>query len=94
MAMQHQEKQDRDQEKQERQQRNALIGKNVLHALGQPADLLKVQVRPLWENHYRVNVLVGVDAASTKVAHSTFWWLAARETSSPPRRRSRNCISL
>jgi hypothetical protein len=72
MAMQHQEKQDKDQEKQERQQRNALIGKNVLHALGQPADLRKVQVRRLWENHYRVNVLVGVDAASTKVAHSYF----------------------
>jgi len=72
MAMQHQEKQDRDQEKQERQQRNALIGKNVLHALGQPADLRKVQVRRLWEDHYRVNVFVGVDAASTKVAHSYF----------------------
>jgi hypothetical protein len=72
MAMQHQEKQDRDQEKQERQQRNALIGKNVLHALGQPADLRKVQVRRLWENHYRVNVLVGVDAASIRVAHSYF----------------------
>jgi hypothetical protein len=72
MAMQHQEKQDRDQENQERQQRNALIGEKVLHALGEPADLRKVLVRRLWADRYRVNVLVGVDAASTKVAHSYF----------------------
>jgi hypothetical protein len=26
----------------------------------------------LWEDHYRVNVLVGFDAASTRVAHSYF----------------------
>jgi hypothetical protein len=31
-----------------------------------------VQVRQLWEDHYRVNILVGVDAASAKVAHSYF----------------------
>jgi hypothetical protein len=72
MAMQHQEKQDRDQENQERQQRNALIGEKVLHALGEPADLRKVLVRRLWADRYRVNVLVGVDAATTKVAHSYF----------------------
>jgi hypothetical protein len=29
-------------------------------------------VQRLWEDHYRVNVLVGVDAASAKVAHSYF----------------------
>jgi hypothetical protein len=47
------------------------IGKHVLHALGQPGDLRAVQVRQLWEDHYRVNVLVG-GAASAKVAHSYF----------------------
>jgi hypothetical protein len=40
--------------------------------LGQPGDLHRVQVRWLWEDHYRVNVLLGVDAASAKVAHSYF----------------------
>jgi hypothetical protein len=72
MPMQQQEMQHTDQEKQEGQQRSALIGKNVLRALGKPADLHQVQVRQLWEDHYRANVLVGIDAASTKVAHSYF----------------------
>jgi hypothetical protein len=51
---------------------NALIGKQVLHSLGKPGDLLTVQVRPLWENRSRANVFVGKDAASAKVAHSYF----------------------
>jgi hypothetical protein len=72
MPTQQQDKQHTDQEKQERQQLNAVIGKHVIHTLGQPGDLYTVQVRPLWEDHYRVNVLVGVDAASAKVAHSYF----------------------
>jgi hypothetical protein len=72
MPMQQQEKQHRDQEKQEGQQRRARIGKNVLRALGQPTHLHQVQVRQLWEDHYRANVLVGTDAASTTVAHSYF----------------------
>ena len=60
------------QDKQERRQLNAVIGKQVLGALGQPGGLLGTQVRPLWQDHYRVNVFVGVDAASAKVAHSYF----------------------
>ncbi len=51
---------------------NAVIGGQVLRALGQPGDLHRVEVRPLWEGHYRVNVLVGPDAASVRVAHSYF----------------------
>jgi hypothetical protein len=43
-----------------------------MNRLGQPNDLQRVQVRRLWEDHYRVNVLVGADAASVKVAHSYF----------------------
>ena len=50
----------------------ALIGKQVLHALGEPRNLLKVQVRPLWDGYYRVNVLVGVDATCAKIPHSYF----------------------
>jgi hypothetical protein len=53
-------------------QRDAVIRGQIMHALGQPDALQWVQVRPLWENHFRVNVLVGVDAASVKVAHSYF----------------------
>jgi hypothetical protein len=53
-------------------QRNAVIGGHVLHGLGQPGGLLRVDVRPLWPDHFRVNVLVGSDAASARVAHSYF----------------------
>jgi hypothetical protein len=48
------------------------IGGQVLLALGRPGDLRAVEVRPLWERHYRVNVLVGGHAASVTVAHSYF----------------------
>ncbi len=51
---------------------NALIGEQVLHALGKPEKLLKVQVRPLWDDKYRVNVLVGADAVCAKIPHSYF----------------------
>jgi hypothetical protein len=60
------------QERQGREQLNAVIGEQVMHTLGEPADLRGVQVRPLWDGHYRVNVLVGLDAASARVAHSYF----------------------
>ncbi len=60
-----------DQEKQKNQTLDAVIGKHVLHALGQPANLCRLQVRRLWEGHYRVNVLVG-DLATMRVTHSYF----------------------
>ena len=72
MTTKPQEKRPTEQEKQERQQRNALIGQHVIHTLGQPADFHRVQVQPLWQDRYRVNVLVGMDAASAKVVHSYF----------------------
>jgi len=50
----------------------AAIRLNVMQELGRPANLLHVQIRPLWDNHYRVNVFVGADIASAKVAHSFF----------------------
>jgi hypothetical protein len=68
--------QQRDHQKEvEQHQREILktfIGEQVMDALGRPGDLLQVQVRLLWNNHYRVNVLVGVDAASATVANSFF----------------------
>lgn len=67
-----QREQTRDLEHHQRDTLNALIGEQVLHALGKPPDLFQVQVRRLWENHYRLNVLTGADAASVKVANSYF----------------------
>jgi hypothetical protein len=61
-----------DLERHKRETLNALIGEQVLHTLGRPGDLFKVQVRPLWGNYYRVNVLVGADVTSVKVANSFF----------------------
>jgi hypothetical protein len=55
-----------------RQTLSGLVGEQVLFALGKPHDLLKVQVRPLWGGRYRVNVIVGNDAASAKILHSYF----------------------
>ena len=72
MATNQQDKQRKDQEKQERQQLTEVIRKSVLNTLGQPSDLNQVQVRRLWDNHYRVNVLTGKDASSIKVASSFF----------------------
>ena len=51
---------------------NALITKQVLHVLGEPRNLLKVQVWPLWDGYYRVNVLVGEDPSCFKIVHSYF----------------------
>jgi hypothetical protein len=48
------------------------IGNHVIQSLGRPDQLFKVQVRRLWENRYRVNVLVGVDVTLTKVVNSYF----------------------
>jgi len=59
-------------DKQERQRVSALIGRHVMTTLGRPPDLHAVQVRRLWEDYYRVNIFVGVDAASAKIANSYF----------------------
>jgi hypothetical protein len=61
-----------DLESRTQEMRNDHVGEQVLHALGKPGDLLKVQVRLLWEKSYRVNVFVGADAAGAAVAHSYF----------------------
>jgi hypothetical protein len=51
---------------------DAVISKQVLLGLGQPESLHLVQVRFLWDDHYRVNVFVGADAATARIAHSYF----------------------
>jgi hypothetical protein len=67
-----QEKQPTDTGQKERTQMIALIGKNVLFTLGQPDNFLRVQVKTLWDDFFRVNVLAGPDMTSAKVAHSYF----------------------
>ncbi len=72
MPTKQQDKQHKDQDKQDRQELNTTIGKHILLTLGELGDLYRVQVRRLWDDHYRVNVLLGADASSVKVAHSYF----------------------
>ena len=72
MAKTQQEKQVADTEQKDRTLIDALIGKNVLFTLGQPDNFLRVQVKTLWDDFFRVNVLAGPDMASAKVAHSYF----------------------
>jgi hypothetical protein len=59
-------------EKDEREKLDDLIREQVIHALGKPMDLRLVQVRKAWKDHYRVNVIVGVNAGSVRVAKSYF----------------------
>ena len=59
-------------EDQQREHRRAVIARQVLALLGRPGDLYRVEVRPLWERRYRVNVLTGGSSASAAIAHSYF----------------------
>jgi hypothetical protein len=56
----------------ERETLSDLIREQVIHALGPPMDLRSVQVRKVWADHYRVNLIVGESAGSVRVAHSYF----------------------
>jgi hypothetical protein len=69
-AQEHDPHQDVEQHK--RESLNALIGEQVIRTLGKPVGLFKVQVRWLWNNCHRANVLVGKDAAAVTVANSYF----------------------
>jgi hypothetical protein len=55
-----------------RERLEILLRKNVIRSLGQPTNLHHVQIRELWDHHYRVNIVVGADAASIRIAHSFF----------------------
>jgi hypothetical protein len=48
------------------------IRKQVVRSLGTPGDLLSVQVRPVGSERYRVNVVVGKNIASSRIANSFF----------------------
>ena len=51
---------------------DAAIRVGVLTSLGRPPELYRVDVLSLWSNHYRVNVMVGADPTSLRIAHSYF----------------------
>jgi hypothetical protein len=72
MSTKPQEEPVKEQKHQQRQQLSAAIGRHVINALGQPHDLHRVHVRQLWDDRYRVNILLGLDAASARIAHSYF----------------------
>jgi hypothetical protein len=58
-----------------RQRRDMLsdrIRKQIVRSLGSPVDLLKMQVQPIGEGRYRVNVFVGKDYSSGRIADSFF----------------------
>lgn len=50
----------------------AAIGRAVMAALGRPADFLRVTVRMVTADSYRVNVVTGPDPSSARIAHSYF----------------------
>jgi hypothetical protein len=62
----------KDMERHKRETLNAAVGAQVMHTLGEPVNLHTVQVRWLWEHRYRVNVFVGKDAGSVRIANSYF----------------------
>ncbi len=72
MARQPSEERNSDSEFHEPARLRSAIAASVIQALGKPVALYGVQVRSLWADHYRVNVLIGADAASALVAHSYF----------------------
>jgi hypothetical protein len=58
--------------------REYAIRANVLTALGRPPDLHRVNVLPLWGDHYRVNVVTGSDPTAVRIPHSYFLAADAR----------------
>ena len=55
-----------------RRQRADVIRASVIAALGRPAELLRVNVLPLWGDNFRVNVLIGADATAVQIPNSYF----------------------
>jgi hypothetical protein len=53
-------------------QKLAAIVRCVMETLGRPDDFLRATVRSVSGNNYRINVVVGVDAASARIPHSFF----------------------
>ena len=65
-------KEQAEQAKQMRERRSGVIVGQLLQALGRPITPYLVQVRHLWDNHYRANLFFVTDVVSTRIAHSFF----------------------
>jgi hypothetical protein len=72
MPTTHERKQETDLEQHKSEVLQALIEEQVIHRVGRPDGLRNVQVRRLWENHYRVNIVIGENAASSRIDDSYF----------------------
>src|SRR5947209_2080735 len=72
MAVKQERKPNEEAENQGQGRLDVLIGEQVILALGRPADLQRLQVRHLWEGCYRVNIFVGENIATGRVANSYF----------------------
>ena len=59
-------------DKQARATAIAFITKQLLARVGRPANLLMVQVRPLWDTWYRANLFVGPDVTAATIVNSYF----------------------
>jgi hypothetical protein len=62
----------RDQEELDREALKGVIRNRVLGTLGEPGRLGRVQVRPLWANYYRVNILMAQGFGCERAAASYF----------------------
>jgi hypothetical protein len=54
------------------EQRNGVIIGQLMQVLGRLAAPSRVEVRHLWDNHYRANVFVGATIISTRIAQRFF----------------------
>ena len=72
LPMTQQRKQHDDMEQHKREVLNTLVGEQVVHSLGELNSLHKVQVCRLWKDHYRVNIFIGGDPLSARIASSYF----------------------
>jgi hypothetical protein len=50
----------------------AAVSASVINILGSPSNLFRVSAVRLWGDHYRVNVQIGSDPVSIRIAHSFF----------------------
>ena len=72
MPTKEQGKQQAESAKRTHEQRISVILVQLMQALGRPTALYRVEVRHLWDHHYRANVFVGDPVTSTRIAHSFF----------------------
>ncbi len=53
-------------------QLSGVITGQLMQALGRPTTMYRVEVRHLWDNHYRANIFVGATVTSARITHSFF----------------------